>query len=248
MIVKLYFTPAPVTDAKIRGRAAVVIDVLRASTTICTAIANGCREIVPVGSTGDAATMRANLDKAKVLLCGERDGLKVEGFDLGNSPSEYTEKAVQDKILLFASTNGSRAILKCSSAAQTYVCGFVNLSLVADTLVNTKKDAAIVCAGRQGNFSLEDTFCGGALVDRLVATGQYTIENDGAQIAHMLYKNRDSSEEAVISRAEHAVYLKGLGFGTDIVTAASIDLVPVVPILAGNKIIDLQKQKVEGTV
>lgn len=248
MIVKLYFSPVPVTDAKIRGRVAVVIDVLRASTSICTAVRNGCREVVPVGSTGDAAAMRANLDKGKVLLCGEREGLKVEGFDLGNSPSEYTEETVRDKVLIFASTNGSRAILKCAAAFQTLVCGFVNLSLVAETILNEQKDVAVVCAGRQGNFSLEDTFCGGALIDKLVNTGQFMVDNDAAQVAQMLYKNRDDSIEAVISRADHARYLKELGFGADILTAAAVDSVSVAPVLAGNKVIDLQKQKVEGTV
>ncbi len=248
MIVKLYFSPAPVTDAKIRGRVAVVIDVLRASTSICTAIQNGCREIVPVGSTGDAAAMRANLDKGKVLLCGEREGLKVEGFDLGNSPSEYSEEIVREKVLIFASTNGSRAILKCAAAAQAMVGGFVNLSIVAATILNAQKDVAVVCAGRQGNFSLEDTFCGGALIDLLVSSGKFTVDNDAAQVAQMLYKNRDNSVEAVIGRSDHARYLKDLGFGADIVTAAAVDTVNVVPVLVGNKVIDLQKQRAEGTV
>ncbi len=247
MIVKLYFSPAPVTDAKIRGRVAVVIDVLRASTSISTAIQNGCREIVPVASTGDAAAMRANLDKGQVLLCGEREGLKVEGFDLGNSPSEYTEEIVRDKVLIFASTNGSRAILKCAASAQTVVCGFVNLSMIAKTILSAQKDVAVVCAGRQGNFALEDTFCGGALIDLLVESGQFTVDNDAAQVAQMLYKNRDNSVETVIGRADHARYLKELGFGADIVTAAALDTVNVVPVLVGNKVVDLQKQRVEGT-
>lgn len=248
MVVKLYFTPQPLTDAKLRGRIAVVIDVLRASTSICTAIQNGCREIVPVGAPGDAAAMRANLDRAKVLLCGERDGHKVEGFDLGNSPSEYAVDVVNDKVLIFASTNGSRAILKCAPAIQTMICGFVNLSLVAETILTAQKDVAIVCAGRQGNFSLEDTFCGGALIDKLASSGGFQVDNDAAQVAHMWYKNQTDSIEAVVSRADHARYLREIGYGADIITACAVDSVRVVPILAGNKVVDLQRQKVEGTV
>ncbi len=248
MIVKLYFTPQPLTDAKLRGRIAVVIDVLRASTSICTAIQNECREIVPVGATGDAAAMRANLDRAKVLLCGERDGNKVEGFDLGNSPAEYSSEVVRDKVLIFASTNGSRAILKCAPAIQTMICGFVNLSAVAEAILVAQKDVAIVCAGRQGNFSLEDTFCGGALIDKLVTSGAFQTDNDAAQVAHMWYKNQADSIEAVVSRADHARYLRELGYGADIVTACAVDTLDVIPILTENKVIDLLRKKVEGTV
>jgi 2-phosphosulfolactate phosphatase len=246
MKVKLYFSPQPLTEAKIRGKVAIAVDVLRASTTICTAIQNGCREIIPVATVGDAAAMRSNLDRDSVLVCGEREGLKIEGFDLGNSPSEYSEQVVRHKILVFASTNGSRAILKCTASSLALVCGFVNISVVVETLRKFDKDVAIVCAGKQGNFSLEDTFCGGAIIDKIMAVGGYEISNDAAQVAHMLYKNQSQSVESVLRQADHARYLISLGFGADIVTAAAIDAIPVVPVLSGNKIVDVQKHKLEG--
>ena len=248
MKVKLYFSPQPLTEAKIRGKVSIVVDVLRASTTICTAIQNGCREIIPVATVGDAASMRANLDRNSVLVCGEREGLKIEGFDLGNSPAEYSEQVVRNKVLVFASTNGSRAILKCAASAVTFVCGFVNLSAIVDLVKKFDKDVAIVCAGKLGNFSLEDTFCGGAVIDRLLEVGKYEISNDAAQVAHMLYKNQSESVESVLRRADHARYLIGLGFGADIVTAAALDSIGVIPVLSGNKIVDAQKHKLEGTI
>ncbi len=248
MKVKLYFSPQPLTEAKTRGKVAVVVDVLRASTTICTAIQNGCREVIPVATVGDAAAMRANLDRDSVLVCGEREGLKIEGFDLGNSPSEYSEQVVRNKVLVFASTNGSRAILKCVSSTATVVCGFVNLSMVVDMVRKFDKDVVIVCAGKQGNFSLEDTFCGGAIIDRMLERSGYEISNDAAQVAHMLYKNQSESVESVINQADHARYLIGLGFGGDIAIAASIDSIGVVPILVGNKIVDAHKHRLEGMV
>lgn len=248
MKVKLYFSPQPLTEAKIRGKVAIVVDVLRASTTICTAIQNGCREIIPVATVGDAAAMRANLDRDSVLVCGEREGLKIEGFDLGNSPAEYSEQVVRNKILVFASTNGSRAILKCAASSLTLVCGFVNLSVIVDTVKKFDRDVAIVCAGKQGNFSLEDTFCGGAVIDRMLAGDRYDISNDAAQVAHMLYKNQSESIEAVLNQADHARYLIGLGFGGDIITAATVDSIGVVPVLSGNKIVDAQKHKLEGMI
>jgi 2-phosphosulfolactate phosphatase len=246
MKVKLYFTPQPLTEAKIRGKVAIAVDVLRASTTICTAIQNGCREIIPVATVGDAAAMRANLDRDSVLVCGEREGLKIEGFDLGNSPAEYSDQVVRNKVLVFASTNGSRAILKCAASSVTLVCGFVNLSAVVEIVRKFDRDVAIVCAGKQGNFSLEDTFCGGAIIDRMLGCGKYDISNDAAQVAHMLYKNQSASIESVLHQADHARYLVSLGFGADIVTAAAVDSIPVVPVLSGNKVIDAQKHKWEG--
>jgi 2-phosphosulfolactate phosphatase len=248
MKVKLYFSPQPLTEAKIRGKVAIVVDVLRASTTICTAIQNGCREIIPVATVGDAAAMRANLDRDSVLVCGEREGLKIEGFDLGNSPSEYSEQVVRNKILVFASTNGSRAILKCTSSSVTFVCGFVNLSVIVDTVRKFDKDVAIVCAGKQGNFSLEDTFCGGAIIDRMLKENKFEISNDAAQVAHMLYKNQSEPVESVLNQADHARYLIGLGFGADIATAATVDSIGVVPVLSGNKIVDARKHKLEGII
>jgi 2-phosphosulfolactate phosphatase len=248
MKVKLYFTPAPLTEAKVRGKVTIVVDVLRASTTICTAIQNGCREIIPVGTVGDAAAIRANLDRDSVLVCGEREGLKIEGFDLGNSPAEYSEQIVRNKVLVFASTNGSRAILKCAPSAVTFVGGFVNLGAIVATAAKFDKDVAIVCAGKQGNFSLEDTFCGGAIIERLLQAGNYDVSNDAAQVALMLYKNQGQSVEAVIRQADHARYLIGLGFESDIATAAALDTINVVPVLSGNKIVDAQKHKLEGTI
>lgn len=248
MKVKLYFTPTPLSEAKVRGKVAIIIDVLRASTSICTAIKNGCREIIPVAAVGDAAAMRANLDRESVLVCGEREGLKIEGFDLGNSPSEYGESVVHNKVLVFASTNGSRAILKCAPSLVTFVCGFVNLSAVIDTVRKYDKDVAIVCAGKLGNFSLEDTFCGGAVIDRLLQHSGYVISNDAAQVAHILYKNRDGSIETVVRQADHAKYLIGLGFGEDIVTASAVDTLSVVPVLIGSKIVDAARQKPEGQI
>jgi 2-phosphosulfolactate phosphatase len=248
MKVKLYFTPTSLGEPKVRGKIAIAIDVLRASTSICTAFVNGCREIIPVAAVGDAAAMRANLDRKSVLICGEREGLKIEGFDLGNSPSEYSEQVVRDKVLIFASTNGSRAILKCAPGFAAFVCGFVNLSAVVEMVCTYDKDVAIVCAGKLGNFSLEDTFCGGAVIDRLLQCPGYVISNDAAQVAHMLYRAHGSSLESVIRQADHARYLCDLGFGADIVTAATIDSLNVVPALIGNKIVDARKQKMEGTV
>ena len=107
---------------------------------------------------------------------------------------------------------------------------------------------AIVCAGKLGNFSLEDTFCGGAIIDRMLQGSKYEISNDAAQVAHMLYKNQSESVESVLNQADHARYLIGLGFGGDIVTAATLDSIGVVPVLSGNKIVDAQKHKLEGMI
>src|SRR3989304_1993755 len=126
--VDLYFTPTEVAETELAEKLVIVIDVLRASTTAAVALANGAREIIPVASIDAAGELKQKLGKEHVLLCGEGEGQKIEGFDLGNSPAEYESKVVKDKALIFCSTNGSRAMLKGGLGALCLVGGLVNLS------------------------------------------------------------------------------------------------------------------------
>ena len=134
--LEVCFVPGSLVEAQLREKTAVVIDVLRASTSICTAIQNGCRQIVPVPTPERAFQLKEELGDEEILLCGERAGMMIEGFNLGNSPAEYEKRVVADKTLIFASTNGSGAIVKCRSAAETLVGGFVNATAVVE-YVNT---------------------------------------------------------------------------------------------------------------
>jgi 2-phosphosulfolactate phosphatase len=241
MDIELCFTPSSLSRERLKGRIAVIIDVLRASTTICTGIRNGCRAVIPVASLDDAMTVRENLDRDTVLLCGERSGFKVEGFDLGNSPSEYSEEVVGNRVLIFASTNGSGAIVRASGAQTTLVGGFVNISAVTRQLRYSARDLMIVCAGREGHFSLEDCLCGGMIIERLLVAGAFDAANDAAKAAHSLYKQYGDSLEASVRNADHGRYLQRLGFTADINAATALDTIDVIPVWREGKLVPLDQ-------
>lgn len=237
MRVDLHFTPDSIKPDDMSNRLAVVVDVLRASTTICTALRSGCKAIIPCDEVERARNIHASLGPEGVLLCGERGGEKLPGFDLGNSPAEYTTDVVGGMTLIFASTNGSRTLVKVSKASRVLVAGFVNLSTIEQVIRNTGKDLLIVCSGKLGNFAYEDAFCGGALIDRLLKYSEVTVGNDAARAALKLYKSESRPLLEAVSEADHAVYLSSLGFAEDLRTASEIDSIPVLPELSDGRIV-----------
>ena len=190
MKIDVYFSPAQVDEMQLRDKNVIVIDVLRASTTIVTALNNGAREIIPVGSIESAVKVSGNLFGDVVLRGGERNGKIITGFNLGNSPGEYTEEAVKGKSIIFCTTNGSSAMVKAKYAKRMAVGGFINVSLVADFIRQAGEDFSIVCAGEKQLFCIEDAVCAGMLVKILVEDSPIVVDvNDAAGAAQVLYKN-----------------------------------------------------------
>lgn len=243
--IDLYFTPSEVQDTDLADKLVVVIDVLRASTTAAVALANGAREIIPVASIDAAGELKQKLGKEHVLLCGERDGEKIEGFDLGNSPAEYEPKAVKDKALIFCSTNGSKAMLKGGQGTLCLVGGLVNLSPIVGFLLREKKDVAIVCSGSSGKFSFDDGVVGGKYIAELEQkSGRELEKNDGAKAALCLYRREEADLYSALRNSFHGKYLVSLGFEADIREAAKLDSVPVVPLFSGGRIVRHQGEPV----
>ncbi len=235
MRVDVFFTPHHLDEMALREKTVVVIDVLRASTTMATALFNGAKEIIPVATVEAAMKIVGNLSGDVTLLGGERNGKMIEGFHLGNSPAEYTEERVKGKSIVFTSTNGSQALVKARYAKQLLVCGFVNLSAVASALSPRDDDLTILCSGRDGDFSMEDAVCAGMLVQKLIdVRGQEVTCGDAGTAALILYKSQKRSLPAMLSRTDHGKYLKAIGFGGDLTMCAGLDTVPVVPVLVGN--------------
>ena len=164
MKIDILFTPSNVDELHLRDKNVVVIDVLRASTTIVTALANGAKEIIPVASVESAVKISANLFGDVILLGGERNGKMIEGFHLGNSPQEYTEDVVKNKSIIFSTTNGSQAMVRSRYAKNLVIGCFVNVSKIVEFVHETGGDFTIICAGRNGAFCLEDTVCAGMIV------------------------------------------------------------------------------------
>ncbi|MCI0331349.1 MAG: 2-phosphosulfolactate phosphatase [candidate division Zixibacteria bacterium] len=243
--IDLYFIPSEIQDSDLADRLVIVVDVLRASTTAAVALANGAREIIPVASIDAAGELKQKLGKEHVLLCGEREGVKIEGFDLGNSPAEYEPKVVKDKALIFCSTNGSKAMLKGGQGALCFIGGLVNLSEILRFVLREKKDVAIVCSGSAGKFSFEDAVVGGKyLADLEKKLGRELDKNDGARAALHLYRREEGDLYSALRNSFHGKYLVTLGFEADIREAARLDSVPVAPIFSGGRIVRYQPENV----
>ncbi len=235
MKIDCYFTPEPVDELALRDRTVVAIDVLRASTTIITALGNGAREVIPALTVESAMKIAGNLGSGQALLGGERNGKIIAGFHLGNSPAEYTAPRVQGKSIIFTSTNGSQAMVKARHAAELMIGAFVNMSAVTSLSRERTRDLVLLCSGRNGGFSLEDTVCAGMLIARVSEKRDASL-SDSAVAAVALYRRFGRGILRMMRNSDHGRYLEEIGFGADIRYCASIDSVPVVPLLDGNVI------------
>jgi len=216
-----------------------VVDVLRASTSIVTALAHGARKVIPVETPKEAEEMAKALPAETVLLCGERESVRLPGFDLGNSPMEYKEDIVRDKELIFTSTNGSRTMLKAQTADDVFVGGFVNMSALIRRLTADDKDSLIACSGHNGGFCLEDGVCAGMIVDRLKKEmPQDAMEiGDEALAAWVLYEYYDNELQRMVEESFWGKQLIDNGMGDDLPICVSIDLYDVVPVLRGKALV-----------
>lgn len=225
----LFRTAQEVAPDQMAGRVAVVIDVLRATTTIATAIAAGATRIIPCRSPEEALRERARLGDAPVVLGGERRGLKIAGFDLDNSPLAYTAAAVRGKTVVITTTNGTEAMGRAGEASELVAASFVNAATVCDWLAGRSEPLAFVCAGTEGRPSDEDSLCAGLLIARLQDRGCQLTLAPGALDAVLSWRSVTSLSVA-LSNCYHARYLTDIGFGADVACAARADTVAVLPI------------------
>jgi 2-phosphosulfolactate phosphatase len=230
MKLDVCFTPDEVVPAELQGRIAVVVDVLRATSTIVEALANGARSIYPVASIDSAVKLAQNIGRDQVLLCGERRGLPIDGFDLGNSPREFTAERVAGKALVMTTTNGTPALLATSAARSTLVASFLNLSAVLAAIAEAGLPATVICAGRERHFSLDDAICAGAVVlggDKELDRGRSLP--DAAQAAALLASARLDDLTALFRETAAGRQLIEAGLGEDLEFCAQLDRHAVVP-------------------
>src|SRR3954451_23239789 len=167
MKIDIVFAPAGLAPGEVQGRSVFVIDILRATTSMCAALSHGAKAIIPVASTEEALRLAQTIGSDDVLLAGEKDCVRIPGFHLGNSPLEMTERAVRGKTLIVTTTNGTKALLACQGAASVYPACAANLTLAAEKAreaLERDRDLLVVCAGRDSAFSLDDAYCAGRLV------------------------------------------------------------------------------------
>lgn len=206
----------------------VVIDVLRATTTMIQACNNNCSKITPCLSIAKAKDIAAKITKNK-LLGGERKGIKIKGFDLSNSPLEYTSEKVKNKHIIITTTNGTKALYYASPAHHIYIGAFINAKSVADQLLEEDKDIVIICAGTNGNFALEDISCCGLIIHYLTMQDTNLFLTDLAIAAHSLYKSNSQNLKDWISHATHYRTLTNLDLQKDIDFCLTINKYNIVP-------------------
>jgi 2-phosphosulfolactate phosphatase len=210
---------------KVEDRTVVVVDILRATSCMTTALAHGIKAIIPVASLEEALALKS----ADVYTAGERDGKKVDGFDLGNSPFEYMHEDLRGKSVGFTTTNGTQAIAKSRGARDIIIGSFLNLSAVAAYLSKSPTNILVLCAGWKGKFNLEDTLYAGAIVELL--KNEFQAECDAPLAAAHLYRTAKTNLVEFLKDSSHVKRLQRLGIEKDIAFCLTADMYPIVPVL-----------------
>ncbi len=236
-MIDVAFTPEEVVQKPLAGVSVVVIDVVRASTTIVTALAHGARRVVPVATPREAMARAQAWPDGTALLGGERGGAPPPGFECGNSPAEYAGGHVQGRAVIFTTTNGTRALLAVEGATRVAVAGFVNAAAVIRWLARQQGDVMLVCAGETGRFCLEDATCAGLLVERLRVARPGALVSDAARAAGILYAHYRSDLGWMLDEAVWAQMLVSQGRGSDLPLCAAVDAYDVVPVLEGGTLV-----------
>lgn len=238
MNVDLYTIKSELKSVDLNEKIAIVIDVLRASTTICTAISNGCKSVIPVAEVDEAITLAAEFGRSFVILGGERGGKIISGFDLSNSPLEYKTETVKEKRIIFTSTNGSQLFREATKAKHTIVASFLNIKKICEFIIETNMDISILCAGGEGKFSLEDTVCGGMIINKLLNDYKQPLNlNDGAKMAEILYQHYSQNLLGMLYQASHGKRLISIGQESDLTFCIAVNSVTCIPVLSGNELI-----------
>jgi 2-phosphosulfolactate phosphatase len=245
--VDVFFGAQGLTPPDVTNRVVAVIDVLRASTSIAVALANGARTVIPFDGTEEVVSRAKAFERSDVRLAGERQMMAVPGFDLGNSPLEFTRDAVEGKTVLMSTTNGTAAISAVQSARDVVIASYVNFSAALAMLraaLRGGTDLTIICAGRDKQFSLEDAACAGRYVHH-VSKRITSIQLNDAALASVLIDRRYSDNLLrLFAASAHGRALSEAGFGEDLVVCAAVDSYPVIPIYQDRQITKLGPDRV----
>ena len=228
MEVSVYSVYTEITERDIRDRSVVVIDLLRATSTIVNSIVNGAHKVIPVAEVSEAVAVLRTLDRREAVLCGEREGVPLPGFDLGNSPADYTRERIAGKTVVITTTNGTSALHAVRNAANVFLGALSNRRAVAKKLLEEGRDVCLVCAGTLGRFSADDIYCAGGIVDALRSLGAEVTLNDLGIVAEHLYVTQ-KPDYPLIRSTFHYSKLRSLGFEADLDFCFTEDTTDVVP-------------------
>jgi 2-phosphosulfolactate phosphatase len=226
--VLVHLLPEHADPASLQDGIAVVIDVLRSGTSIIRALAAGCLSVRPCREIEEARTLANSMRAGRVLLAGERGGKPLPGFDLGNSPGEFSPCVCRGTDVVLTTSNGTSAIVRSQAAARTLIAGFINYSAICEQLRKDLRPVNMLCAGTEGEVAIEDALLAGGLVDYLCDLTEVKL-NDSARLAWDCFENHGQSILGALEISKGGAKLRELGYDEDIRASAQVDQFNLVP-------------------
>ena len=233
--IEVCLTPALINLYTIEDSIVVVIDILRATSSIVYGIDNGARAIIPVAQVEDCL----NYADKGFLLAAERNGEVVEGYDFGNSPFSYTADKVAGKTVVLTTTNGTKALHLAKKAHQVVIGSFLNLQSLCEWIKLQDRNVLLLCAGWKDQFNLEDTLFAGAVVQQLRSS--FELYDDASVAAEDLYTLAKDNLRAYVGKSSHSHRMVALNIEEDVKFCLQLNICEVIPVLVGNSLIALEK-------
>lgn len=228
MNIDIIISADHIDESALKDKVVVVIDMLRATSVITTAFINGCTEVIPYLTVEEARKKSSEFKSGQCVLGGERKAVKIEGFDLSNSPLEYTKDIVKDKTVIITTTNGTRTLTECAKAKRVFVGAMINGKAVAEKLIEIGEDIVIANAGTNGQFSMDDFICSGYIINEMTKISSKLYLSDIAKTANYIYEN-NTGIESFIKDARHYGVMKDLGLMKDIEYCMKKNITNIVP-------------------
>ncbi|MDB2137951.1 2-phosphosulfolactate phosphatase family protein [Clostridium butyricum] len=238
MKIDIIISADDIIESKLENKIAVVIDMFRATSVIVTALNNGCEEVIPFLTIEETLESSEELNREEYILGGERRAVKIDGFDLSNSPLEYTKEVVENKKVLITTTNGTRTLTKSNSAKRIIIAAMINAKAVADKLLEINEDVMIINAGTNGNFSMDDYICSGYIINEMLKVDNNIELTDISKTANMIYEN-NSDIISYVKEATHYSVMKSLELDNDIEYCMKKSIVNNVPEYKDGKIVNM---------
>jgi len=244
--VEVCFSPADYPLYREDFELVVVIDVLRATSAICTALENGVDRIKPVASVTEAQQWQAE----GFIGAAERNGEIVEGFDLGNSPLAYIERAdeLKGKTVVLTTTNGTKAIDIASEKNRVVIGSLNNLNAICNWLVEQDENILILGSGWKDKFNLEDTICAGAIADQLIESGRFKADEDSTVAAKFIYRSARDNMFAFLRASSHRRRLRRLNLNEDVKYCLTPNNLSTIPILEDGFLVRLEETGTKNSV
>lgn len=235
--LEVAFSPALFGGCDLDNAIVVVIDVLRATSAICTALESGVKKVLPVSTIEEALEYQ----KKGYLVGAERDGEQIPGFDFGNSPYSYKNDELKGKTVVLTTTNGTKAINMAKEADMVVVGAFTNISALSTWLEEQDKNVVFLCSGWKGRFNLEDSLFAGAVIDRLSNNYKYAELSDSALASKYLFHTADADPYKFLRNSSHRKRMHKLNLKKDVKYCLTLDQTKIIPVLKGNELIRLEE-------